>query len=117
MDTGKIQWQKPFGTAYSSTLKKDIPGDMNFGGVMTTKSGLVFASGTRDMKARILDINSGTELWSDKLPAAGSTYPSTFFIDGCQHIVFTATGGKYTGFNKSSDTIVAYKLKTCGQEK
>jgi len=117
MDTGKIQWRKPFGTAYSSTLKKDIPGDMNFGGVMTTKSGLVFASGTRDMKARILDINSGTELWSDKLPAAGSTYPSTFFIDGCQHIVFTATGGKYTGFNKSSDTIVAYKLKTCGQEK
>ena len=112
LPSGKMLWEKPFGVIYSKKLNKQYKGDINFGGVIITKSGVIFANGTRDSMAYAFDELSGNELWKAKLPASGSAPPMTYKLNGCQYIIFTATGGQYPGFTHA-DAIVAYKLKDC----
>jgi quinoprotein glucose dehydrogenase len=112
LKNGQIKWRVPFGVSINKQSGKIIEGDMNFGGAIITGSNLVFASGTRDSYARIFDLDNGRELLKLKLPAAGSSPPTTFMSKGCQYIVFTSTGGMFAGYNHS-DTTVAYKLKDC----
>jgi quinoprotein glucose dehydrogenase len=112
LNSGKEVWQVPFGE-YPELTKRGIPitGQTNFGGVMVTKGGLVFGTGTVDEKVRAYDSATGDQLWDYDLPAAGSAPPSTYEIAGTQYIVVVATGGWYAGFKGRSDTIVAFKLK------
>ncbi len=113
LNTGKIKWRTPFGVAHNAVSGKDYAGDINFGGVMVNQGGLVFANGTRDAMARAFDLDTGKELWRSKLPAVGSAPPMTYEYQGCQYVIFTATGGRFVGFGKPSDTTVAYKLSNC----
>jgi quinoprotein glucose dehydrogenase len=115
LTTGLKKWQVPFGIAKNKITGKEFKGDVNFGGAMVTKAGLVVATGTRDSMARIFDVNTGAELWRDKLPAAGSAPPMGFTYKGCDYFVFVATGGKIHGLDLASDQIIAYKLKQCGK--
>jgi quinoprotein glucose dehydrogenase len=112
LNLGTKIWQVPFGE-YSELTKRGVPitGQSNFGGLMVTKGGLVFATGTIDKKIRAFDAATGTQLWEYELPASGSAPPSTYEIDGTQYIVVIASGGIYAGFNDHSDTIVAFKLE------
>jgi len=112
MNTGLIKWQRPFGEYVDPVTKKLIEGDMNFGGAIITKPGLIFAAGTRDGFARAYNLADGKELWKSQMPAAGSSPPITYESNGCQYVLFTATGGQFYGYTKS-DTTVAYKLKDC----
>ena len=113
LDSGKILWSVPFGARLDSSGEIVAVGDKNYGGVMTTKSGLVFASGTPDKMARAFDINSGRELWSRKMPSTGSAQPMTYFHKGCQYVAFVASGGQFVGFDKDGDSLVTFKLKDC----
>jgi len=113
LNSGKIKWRTPFGIAHDAVSGKDYAGDINFGGVMISQGGLVFANGTRDAMARAFDLDTGKELWKSKLPAVGSAPPMTYEYKGCQYVVFTATGGRFVGFGKPSDSTVAYKLSNC----
>lgn len=113
LNSGKIKWRTPFGIAHNAVSGKDYAGDINFGGVMVSRGGLVFANGTRDAMARAFDLDTGKELWQSKLPAVGSAPPMTYEYKGCQYVIFTATGGRFVGFGKPSDTTVAYKLPNC----
>ena len=112
LNSGKKVWQVPFGE-YPELTKRGIPitGQKNFGGVMVTKGGLVFATGTIDKKIRAYDSATGDQLWDYDLPAAGSAPPSTYEIGGTQYIVVVATGGWYAEFKGHSDTIIAFKLR------
>jgi len=112
LNSGLIKWQVPFGEYFDPVSKRIILGDMNFGGAITTKTGLIFASGTRDGYARAFNINNGKEVWKSMMPAAGSSPPMTYFSGGCQFVLFTATGGQFYGYTKS-DTTLAFKLKDC----
>ena len=111
LSTGKIKWQKPFGVLKKGNV--EIKGDMNHGGVLITAADIIFAGGTRDSKVRAFDLSNGNEIWESQVPAATSAPPMSYFHDGCQYVVFTATGGIFVGYNKKSDATVAYKLKTC----
>jgi len=113
LKSGKLKWKKPFGIVYDKKNRKTYYGDMNFGGLMTTSSGLVFANGTRDSYARAYNSENGEELWKYKLPAAGSAPPMSYMAKGCQFIVFTATGGNFVGYEDSSDSTIALKLNEC----
>ena len=113
LESGKILWSVPFGIRLNASGEVFAIGDKNYGGVMTTKSGLVFASGTPDKMARAFDINSGIELWSRKMPSTGSAQPMTYMHKGCQYVAFVATGGQFVGFDKDGDSLVAFKLKDC----
>ena len=110
--TGKEIWNIPFGSKIDSSGKMFAKGVKNFGGVMTTKSGLIIANGTNDSKAYIFN-NDGKEIWSDKLPYSGSNPPISFTHGDCQYILFTATGGKFYDSIENGNTLVSYKLSNC----
>ena len=114
LSTKNLLWQVPFGYEVDGHGNK-IPGSRNMGGVLTTKSGLIFASGAVDKMARAYDIENGSELWSATLKAAGSAPPMTYAYNGCQYVIFTATGGRFSFFGPNGRDIelVAYKLPSC----
>ena len=117
LTTGKINWKKPFGQRKISDEKEIVKGDISFGGVLVTAGGLIFATGTPDEMIRAFNSKTGEELWSYKLPAAGSAPPMTYFSNGCQYVVVNATGGRFVGYGTRSDATVAFKLTKCRNEK
>jgi len=116
LNSGRKVWQVPFGE-YEHLLRNGAPvkGQRNFGGVIVTAGGLVFATGTIDNKVRAYDSANGHELWSFKLPAAGSAPPSTYLLNGTQYIVVVASGGQFAGFSGRSDKVIAFKLPAARQ--
>ena len=78
LNTGKLVWKVPLGE-YPELAAKGMPitGTENYGGATVTAGGLLFCSGTRDNKIRAFDKTNGQELWSAKLPFAGSAPPSS----------------------------------------
>jgi quinoprotein glucose dehydrogenase len=111
LNTGRKAWQVPLG-AYDKLAFQGqaVQGQRNHGGVIATAGGLVFATGTLDNRLRAFDAASGRELWSYRLPAAGSTPPSTYMIDGVQYLVVVAGGGQHVGHSGRSDQIIAFRL-------
>lgn len=112
LNTGKHKWRVPFGQ-YDNVLRNGVPikGQRNMGGVIATAGGLLFATGTVDQRIRAFNASNGEELWSSKLPAAGSTLPSTYMVNGTQYVVVVATGGSYKGYSGRSDKLIAFKLR------
>ena len=110
LNTGKIKWSVPLGE-YEALTKRGVPvtGTENFGGPSVTAGGLVFCSGTRDLKIRAFDVDTGAELWSYKLPFGGSAPPSIYEANGRQYIVVPATGGGKLDLPKG-DAYVAFAL-------
>lgn len=117
LDTRKIIWQKPFGTARDSgplLLKTGLPVPMgvpNIGGSVMTASGLVFIGATQEHMIRAYDARTGKELWKGRLPAGGNATPVSYWSakSGRQFIVIAAGGhgGILSGY---SDQLVAFAL-------
>jgi quinoprotein glucose dehydrogenase len=110
LNTGKLMWKVPLGE-YEELTRRGIPqtGTENFGGAMVTAGGLVFCAGTRDLKIRAFDKDSGSELWQHKLPFGGYAPPATYEVNGRQYVVIAATsGGKLGG--EVGDAYVAFAL-------
>lgn len=125
LDTGKVAWERPFGTArdagpFGMSLGLPIPmGAPNFGGALTTASGLTFIGAAREKTLRAFATRTGEELWSARLPASAQTMPMTYRgpRSGCQFVVTTA-GGHNMLQSPLSDSIVAFRLPGCpGQAK
>lgn len=113
LTTGRIRWSRPFGAYPALTAKGMAPtGQPNFGGLMVTRSGLIFATGTLDRQLRVFDTETGDELWSFGLPSAGSAPPMTYQIDGVQYVAVMATGGVLDPFVKGRDrdAVVVFRL-------
>ena len=114
LESGSTTWKKKFGKRIDEDGNTIADGDKNFGGLMTTKSGLIFSTGTPDKFIYAIDTKSGKELWKYQLPYAGSAPPISYMFNGCQYIVTQATGGVFVGFEaKKGDMIAAFKLETC----
>ena len=109
---GEKVWEIPFGQRKINN-KKNVIGDQNFGGVISTKSKIIFANGNPDPLAYAYSVDDGKKIWETELPFSGSAPPMAFSYKGCEVIVFTATGGKFVGYKKNGDSTVAYKLKNC----
>ena len=109
---GNKVWDIPFGALHNEKGELIANGLRNFGGLISTKTGLIFATGTSDSKAYAFDTN-GLLVWSDTLPYVGSSPPITYTHDNCQYVIFTATGGKWYDNSKNGDKLVAYKLDNC----
>jgi quinoprotein glucose dehydrogenase len=110
LNTGKLVWKVPLGE-YEELARQGIPktGTENFGGAMATAGGLVFCAGTRDLKIRAFDKDTGDELWQYKLPYGGYAPPATYEVNGRQYIVIAATGGGKLG-GTLGDAYVAFAL-------
>ena len=113
----KVVWSRPFGTARDSGplgVASHLPIQMglpNFGGSLTTRSGLIFVAATQERSFRAVDLKAGRILWQDRLPAGGQATPMTYVgpKDGRQYVVLAA-GGKTLLQTKMGDYIIAYAL-------
>jgi len=70
-------------------------------GPVVTAGGLIFA-GTRDGKARALDVANGQELWAHQLDAGLEGMPAVYAIAGREFVVFCASAP--TTMNKAEQT-------------
>jgi quinoprotein glucose dehydrogenase len=113
LNTGKILWRAPLGKLNKLTQQGvPVTGSQNLGGASVTAGGLVFVAGTEDEKLRAFDADTGTELWSAKLPFAGTAAPAIYEVGGVQHVVVMATGGgRVGGASGAGDAIVAFRLR------
>jgi alcohol dehydrogenase (cytochrome c) len=86
VDTAKKAWSYNF------------PKSSNWGGLLTTASGLVFGGGTADRLFRALDASTGQLLWQTPTNSGVMGQPSTFMIDGKQYVaVMSGWGGDARG--------------------
>lgn len=115
--SGKLLWSRPLGTA-RDTGPLGIPsmlpvtvGTPMTGGSVSTRSGLIFIAATAERTIRVLDVHSGEELWSARLPGAGNASPVTYIgpHSGRQFVVIAA-GGKKALKTRVSNKIVAFAL-------
>ena len=112
LSTGRILWRVPLGELPELT-RAGVPktGTHNLGGATVTAGGLVFVAGTEDEKLRAFDADTGEELWSAKLPHAGTAAPAVYAVGGRQYVVITATGGgRVGGPSGPGDAFVAFAL-------
>jgi quinoprotein glucose dehydrogenase len=109
LNTGKYQWQVPFGE-FEELTKKGIPttGRENYGGPVVTAGGLIFIGASADSKFRAINKKTGKTIWETELPAPGVATPAVYEVDGKQYIVIACGGSKWGG--KSSDAYVAFTL-------
>ena len=59
---------------------------MNWGSVLTTAGGLLFAGGTNDRMFRAYDAKTGEELWHFRTNSGIIAPPSTFEVNGVQYV-------------------------------
>jgi len=110
--TGKEVWNIPLGNRKNNQNEIVAIGDKNFGGVLTTSPGIIFATGNPNADAYAFDTN-GNQIWESALPFAGSAPPMTYTYNNCQYVVFVASGGRFLEFGENGDAVVAYKLNSC----
>ena len=117
VNTRKLLWQKPFGTARDSgplLLSTGLPipmGVPNIGGSVITRGGVVFIAATQEHMLRAYDVHTGAELWKGRLPAGGNATPMSYWSarSGRQFVVIAAGGhgGILSGY---SDQLIAFAL-------
>jgi len=104
--TGKINWRVPNG--YMKNVKI---GTSNFGGLIASAGGLIFATGTQDKKIVALKSDNGEEVWSFDMIASGSTAPVTFLHNDKQYLAVLATGGRYHNYTKKYGELYVFSLR------
>jgi quinoprotein glucose dehydrogenase len=124
LNTRKLLWQKPFGTARDSgpmLLSTGLPipmGVPNIGGAVVTASGISFIGATQEHMIRAYDIRTGRELWKGRLPAGGNASPISYWSakSGRQFVVIAAGGhgGILSGY---SDQLIAFALPNSSKAK
>ncbi len=112
--SGKIKWTRPLGTLrgvapFPVWLFYSKTGAPAFGGGMSTASGLYFIGATMDKYFRAIDVETGEELWRDRLPFLGNAVPMTYRLNkaGRQFVVIAAGGNP---ISEMGDVLVAYAL-------
>lgn len=112
LTTGEILWMHPNGTV-RDLAPVPLPFGMgvpDLGGPMTTASGLAFMSGTLDYFVRAFDVETGEELWADRLPAGGHATPMSYADENGRQIVIIVAGGHGGLGTTQGDSIIAYAL-------
>src|SRR5438067_8578476 len=80
MNTGQKVWMRTFESH-------------NWGPILTTGSGLVFAGGTNDRYFRAFDGKTGDPLWQWRTNSGITGVPSSFAVDGVQYVAVQSGWG------------------------
>ena len=107
--SGKILYKSPIGNININGENKKI-GTTNYGGLALNGAEILFFTGTEDSLAYAIDANSGEELWSYKMNAAGSAPPIIFNSKGKQYVSFISTGGWFHNFKNKDSTIYTFSV-------
>ena len=115
LTSGKMVWSRPLGRARDlgpMRKKSHLPftiGTQNFGGAMSTASGLVFAGGSGDHAFRAFDGETGKLLFETDLPGNGTATPMSFRgTDGKQYVVIVSEAPAKDG--KAYGAITAFAV-------
>ncbi len=110
LTTGAKRWEVPLGFVQFPGAPK-IAGSPNLGGSIVTAGGLVFIAATMDGHLRAFDVETGAEVWTQKLPAAAQATPMTYRTreNGRQYVVIAAGGHGKLG-TQLGDYVVAFAL-------
>ena len=71
----------------------EFPESQNWGPIMTTGGGLVFAGGTNDRYFRAFDAATGEVLWEQRTNSGVIGVPSSYEVDGVQYIAVQSGWG------------------------
>ncbi len=71
----------------------EFPDSQNWGPIMTTGGGLVFAGGTNDRYFRAFDAETGEVLWEQRTNSGVIGVPSSYELDGVQYIAVQSGWG------------------------
>ena len=71
----------------------EFPDSQNWGPILTTGGGLVFAGGTNDRYFRAFDAETGDVLWEQRTNSGVIGVPSSYAIDGVQYIAVQSGWG------------------------
>jgi len=116
MSTNKIAWEVPLGSV-DKMSPLPVPWDLGMpgaGGPLVTAGGLVFIGYSLDDTLKAFDLSTGKLLWEGDLPAAGTSVPVSYEVDGEQFIVIPA-GGHSMYQSTMGDSVMAFKLKAKNQ--
>lgn len=116
LDTRKVVWQIPAGTAEQLGplgMKFGLPltpGMPTYAGSSTTAGGLVFYAATQDYYLRAFDAETGKELWRYPLPVGASATPMTYIspVDHRQYVVISVGGAAHS--KDVGDYVMAFAL-------
>ena len=89
VETGKRVWRD----LYSNS--------MNWGSLLTTAGGLLFAGGTNDRMFRAYDAKTGEELWHFRTNSGIIAPPSTFEVNGVQYVAVESGYGVDPAFQQT----------------
>jgi len=107
LNTGEIRWQVPIGE--DSQLR--VRGLSNFGPPLVTAGGLVFHAGSRDLKLRAHDVQTGQVLATFAIPAGLHAGPITYKLEhGGKQFLVIAPGGHQRLGSRLGDYVIAYTL-------
>jgi quinoprotein glucose dehydrogenase len=100
LNTGTIQWQRPYGSSVGVGTADNDNGILQFhsskSSVVVTAGGLLF-SATTDRKFRAYDQKTGRVVWSTDLPDRSMGIPAVYELDGREYVVIS-TRGAYMAF-------------------
>ncbi|MFT4102544.1 MAG: membrane-bound PQQ-dependent dehydrogenase, glucose/quinate/shikimate family [Burkholderiaceae bacterium] len=116
LDSRKIAWQVPAGTAQELGplgIKLGLPltlGMPTYAGTSTTAGGLVFFAGTQDYYLRAYDAETGEELWRFALPVGASATPMSYVspVDQRQYVLISVGGAARS--KAVGDYVMAFAL-------
>lgn len=108
--SGKLIWKSTMGYKKIGKQNKKYGSEI-FGGIALNKGGLIFVTGTDDNKSYILDSETGDELWSFQMKAAGSAAPLLYKLNGKTYVSFLSTGGIYDNYKGKDSTIYTFSVK------
>jgi len=107
--TGKILYKSPLGNININGEVKKV-GTSSYGGVALNGGKILFFTGTEDSLAYAIDAETGQELWSYKMKAAGSAPPIIYNVKGRQYVSFVSTGGRFHNFKEKDSTIYTFSI-------
>ncbi|MEZ5561033.1 MAG: membrane-bound PQQ-dependent dehydrogenase, glucose/quinate/shikimate family [Pseudomonadales bacterium] len=100
LTTRKLVWKRALGNAQlalGEDLRVGIPVRMGLpyqAGSAVTAGGLIFMGGTIDGTLRAIDLFTGREVWSDRLPSTSNATPMSYVSPktGRQYVIVTVPG-------------------------
>jgi quinoprotein glucose dehydrogenase len=91
LNTGEIKWRVPHGGV--TGIAPDSGAHFPRGAPLVTAGGLVFVATAQDQMLRAYDRDTGSVLWTQKLPGGSEGIPATYEIDGRQYLAVPVAAG------------------------